>query len=134
MKPNFDEAVQRHFDAITNRDIEAFKDHMTTEETMYTIVQNGHAFMTPAEIIAVHEEWFKDQEWVWEGTLVHKIVGEDVAFALIKYDYRPKPQDKPVSSWLTYVFKTENGEWKIAHDQNTSLDYPAFARSAGLEV
>lgn len=131
-RPDFDKAVQDHLDAITNRDLEAFKAHMTKDATMYTIVQNGHAFTTPAEIIAIHEEWFKDPNWLWEGSLVHKVVGEDVAMALIKYEYRPKAEDTPVSTWLVYVFKLEDGAWCIVHDQNTSLDFPAFARAAGL--
>jgi ketosteroid isomerase-like protein len=133
-KPSFEEAIQRHFDAITNRDIEAFKAHMTRNEVMYTIVQNGHAFTTPEEIIAVHEEWFKDPNWVWEGTLVHKVVGEDMGMALVKYDYRPKSEDQSVSTWLTYVLRIEEGEWRIVHDQNTCLDFPAFARAAGLAI
>jgi len=47
MKPNFEAALQAHFDAIANRDIEAFKSHLTRGETLYTVVQNGHAFTTP---------------------------------------------------------------------------------------
>lgn len=132
MKPDFDQAIQAHFDAISNRDIEAFKKHMTQGDTMYTIVQNGHAFKTPAEIIAIHEEWFKDKNWIWEGSVVHKIVGEDMAMALVKYDYRAKAEDTPLSTWLIYVFQLQEGEWRIVHDQNTSLDFPAFAKSTGL--
>jgi len=132
MKPDFDEAVQAHFDAISNRNIEAFKDHMTQGDTLYTIVQNGHAFTTPAEIIAVHEEWFKDKNWIWEGKVVHKVVGEDMAMALIKYDYRAKAEDTPLSTWLIYVFQLQDGKWRIVHDQNTSLDFPAFAKATGL--
>lgn len=132
MKPDFDQAIQAHFDAISNRDIEAFKKHMTQGDTMYTIVQNGHAFKTPAEIIAIHEEWFKDKNWLWEGSVVHKIVGEDMAMALVKYDYRTKVEDTPLSTWLIYVFQLQEGEWRIVHDQNTSLDFPAFAKAAGF--
>jgi ketosteroid isomerase-like protein len=130
--PDFNKALQDHLDAISNRDIEAFKDHMTRDKTMYTIVQNGHAFTTPEEIIAVHEEWFKDTEWTWKGTIVHTVVGEDMALALIRYDHQPKSEDAPLTSWLTYVFRLENGAWRIVHDQSTSLDFPAFARAAGL--
>ena len=60
MKPDFDAALQQHFSAIANRDIEAFKSHLTRDKTLYTIVQNGHAFTTPAETVALHEQWFKD--------------------------------------------------------------------------
>lgn len=111
MTPDFDSALQRHFEAISGRDIEAFKAHLTRGGTLYTIVQNGHAFTTPEEAIAIHEEWFKDPRWIWEGSVVHKAVGADMAMALVRYDYRPKPEDPPLTTWLTYVFALQDGEW-----------------------
>lgn len=90
MKPDFDTALQQHFAAISNRDIKAFKSHLTRGDTLYTIVQNGHAFTTPSETIDIHEQWFKDPNWIWEGSVVHKVAGEDMAMALVKYQYRPK--------------------------------------------
>ena len=134
VKPDFDIALQKHFAAISNRDIEAFKSHLTKGETLYTIVQNGHAFTTPSETIAIHEQWFKDKNWVWEGSVVHKVVGEDVAMALVKYQYRAKQEDAPIVTWLTYVFQLQDGQWRIVHDQNTALDFAAFARMAGIEI
>lgn len=134
MKPDFDIALQQHFDAIARRDIEAFKSHLTDGDTLYTIVQNGYAFTTPAETIQLHEQWFKDPQWIWEGEVVHKVVGEDVAMALIKYQYRPKKDDTPIATWLTYVFQLQEGQWRIVHDHNTALDYAAFARMAGIDI
>ena len=61
-------------------------------------------------------------------------MGEDVAMALVKYTYRPKPEDTPVATWLTYVFQLQDDEWRIVHDQNTALDYAAFARMAGIKI
>ncbi|MEQ1834849.1 MAG: nuclear transport factor 2 family protein [Candidatus Nitrotoga sp.] len=134
MKPDFDIALQKHFAAISSRDIEAFKSHLTKNDTLYTIVQNGHAFTTPSETIELHKQWFKDPSWIWEGTVVHKVVGEDMAMALIKYQYRAKADDAPFTTWLTYVFQLQEGQWRIVHDQNTALDYAAFARVAGIEI
>lgn len=133
MKPDFGQALQDHLDAISHRDLAAFKAHLTRGETLFTIVQNGYAFTTPAESIDIHEQWFKDPEWIWEGSVVHTVVGEDMAMALVKYQYRAKAADEPFSTWLVYVFQLQDGEWRIVHDQNTALDYAAFARSAGLE-
>lgn len=134
VKPDIDIALQKHFAAISNRDIEAFESHLSKGKTLYTIVQNGHAFTTPAETIEIHRQWFKDPNWVWEGSVVHKVVGEDVAMALIKYQYRAKPEDTPIVTWLTYVFQLQEGQWRIVHDQNTALDFVAFARMAGIEI
>lgn len=134
MKPDFDNALQNHLASIAARDIEAFKGNLTLDETLYTIVQNGHAFTKKSELIAIHEQWFKDPNWVWKGEVVHKVVGEDMAMALIKYQYQAKPDEAPFGTWLVYVFQLQNGKWRIVHDQNTALDYAAFARSAGIEV
>jgi len=43
-----------------------------------------------------------------------------------------KVEDKPFSTWLTYVFQLENNEWRIIHDHNTAPDPQAFAKSAGM--
>jgi ketosteroid isomerase-like protein len=92
-------------------------------------VQNGYAFTTPQQTADIHKQWFKDKYWIWEGSVVHKIVGSDMAMAVVKYKYRPHAKDKPLETWLTYVFRLEDGEWKIVHDQNTALDFPAFAKA-----
>lgn len=134
MKPDFDTALEQHFEAISNRDIEAFKSHLTRGDKLFTIVQNGYAFTTPAETIEIHEQWFKDPHWIWEGSVVHKVVGEDMAMALVKYQYRAKPDLEPFSTWLTYVFQLQDNQWRIVHDQNTALDYSAFSRANGIDV
>lgn len=134
MTPDFDAALQAHFDAIRDRDLGAFTDHLTTDSTLYTVVQNGHAFTKREDAIALHEEWFKSNEWSWVGKLVHKVVGTDMAMALVKYDYRPTQDSPPLENWLTYVFRLEDGAWRIVHDHNTSLDYPAFARANGIPL
>jgi len=133
MKPDFDSALAAHFTAIANRDIEAFKAHLTHGDTLYTVVQNGHVFKSPAEIVAVHEQWFKDPNWTWNPTVLHKVVGEDMAMALVQYTYQPNKETAPFKTWLVYVFQLQEGTWRIVHDQNTALDYHAFARAAGLE-
>lgn len=133
MTPDFDRALEQHFAAISNRDLEAFKSHLTRGNTLYTIVQNGFAFTTPGEAIAIHETWFKDPDWTWEGKVIHKVVGENMAMALVRYHYRPNPSAESFETWLTYVFELQDGAWRIVHDQNTALDYSAFARANGIE-
>ena len=54
--------------------------------------------------------------------------------ALIKYQYRANAEDAAFSTWLTYVFKLQEGQWRIVHDQNTALDYVAFSRAAGIDM
>lgn len=132
-KPDFDKTLQNFLEAISTRNFDLYKAHITKDSVLYTIVQNGHAFTKRDELIAMHEEWFKDSNWIWKGSVVHQVVGEDLAMALIKYEYCAKAEDKPFSTWLTYVFRLEEDEWRVIHDHNTALDFHAFAKSAGLE-
>lgn len=131
-QPDFEAALRRLLDAIQNRDLGAYTSCITQGETLYTIVQNGHAFRTSQELVAVHAEWFKDPQWTWEGEVVHRVVGADMAMALVRYAYRARAEDEPFSTWLTYVFRLEDDTWRVVHDHNTALDYAAFAKSAGL--
>lgn len=65
MKPEFEKTLQQHCAAISNRDIETFKSHLTRGDTLYTIVKNGRAFTAPEQTINIHEQWFKDPDWTW---------------------------------------------------------------------
>jgi len=134
LKTNLLDTLEKHFQAISRRDIDEFQSHLTKSERLYTIVQNGYAFTTPSETLEILRQWFQDPNWIWEGEVVHSLVGQDVGMALVKYSYRTKPDEAPVVSWLTYVLALEEGEWKIVHDHSTALDFGAFARMAGIEI
>ena len=134
VKPDFDLALRSHLASIASRDINAFKQGLSLEDTLYTIVQSGHAFTRRSELIELHEQWFKDPNWIWKGEVVRQVVGEDMAMALLRYEYQAKPEDEPFGTWLVYVFQLQDGQWRIVHDQNTAQDYVAFARSSGIEI
>lgn len=133
-KPHFKEALERLLQSISNRDFDTYKSFITEEKEMYTIVQNGHAFTSSEELLSIHEKWFEDPSWIWEGEIIRTVVGEDMALAIVKYNYRTKKEAEPVSSWLTYVFKLENNKWRVIHDQSTTLDFVAFAKMAGINI
>lgn len=120
MRPPVEQALQEHFTAIARRDLVAFEAHLTTSEVLYTIVQNGHAFTTREELIELHRQWFLDPLWTWNGKVVHVVEGQDVALAVVQYEYRPRPEDKTMVNWLTYGFRWEDGAWRIVHDHSTA--------------
>ncbi|MEQ8179887.1 MAG: nuclear transport factor 2 family protein [Amphiplicatus sp.] len=123
--PDFGAALQEHLAAIQARDLDAFAATLTADETLYTVFPNGGALTTRQAAVDLHRDWFADPNWVWEGETVHKIVGADMALALIKYDYRDTPEGAPRSAWLSLLFRLEDGEWRLVHDQNTRIDAPA---------
>jgi ketosteroid isomerase-like protein len=121
-RPDFRAALDAHLSAIQARDLEGFAATLTNSEELYTIFPDGGAITTPAQAKALHEEWFKDGDWRWDGEVMQIMEGADMAAALMKYDYRDAPDGEPRSAWLTLIFKLEGGEWRLVHDQNTRIE------------
>lgn len=121
-RPDFRAALDAHLAAIQARDLDAFKATLTSDATLYTIFPNGEALTTTADAVLLHESWFKEKNWQWHGEVVRLIEGADMATALLKYEYRDMPEGEPRSAWLALVFKLEDGEWRLVHDQNTRIE------------
>jgi hypothetical protein len=68
--------------------------------------------------------------------VAHQVVGEDMAMALIKYQYRAKADDKPFSTWLVYVFRlddqTASGASCMTRTRRWTM--ALSRRSAGIDI
>ena len=57
------------------------------------------------------------------------MAGPDFAVITTRSFYSDTDNGQPVrtSSWVTFTFRRENGEWRLIHDQNTRVpvDMPA---------
>lgn len=120
-RPDFRATLDAHLAAIAAKDLDAFKPTITGGDDLYVIFPNGAALETTEQVLAFHEEWFADSNWRMDPDVVKVIEGEDMATALLKYDYRDTPDGEPRSSWLVLVFKLEDGAWRLVHDQNTRI-------------
>ena len=56
-----------------------------------------------------------------------------MAMALVRYSYQSNKETAAFETWLVYVFQLQEGAWRIVHDQNTALDFHAFARATRIE-
>ena len=125
VRPDFRAALDAHLAAIEAKDIDAYKPTVTADEDLWIVFPGGETIETTEGVIGFHEEWFKDPDWRWNGEVVKTMEGEDMAAAFMKYDYRDTPDGDPRSSWLALIFKLENGEWRLVHDQNTRINAQA---------
>lgn len=122
--PPFEPALSAHLAAIEARDLEAFKATITSGDDLEVIFPNGEVLASTSEVIAFHEEWFADPDWRWDGEVVKTEAGADMAYALVRYDYRDTPDGAPRTSWLALIFGLEDDEWRLIHDQNTRIAPP----------
>lgn len=123
--PPFNEALDAHFAAIQNRDIEAYTKTITTDPNLPLIFPEGTMLMTRAEVIDFHKTWFADPNWVYEPTIIGTLISGNAAVATVRYTYRDTPDGAPRSAFLGLVFELQNGEWRLIHDQNTRIMEPS---------
>ncbi|MEZ5921498.1 MAG: nuclear transport factor 2 family protein [Parvularculaceae bacterium] len=126
-KPDFRKVLDAHLAAIAARDLEAYEATITSGEEMTLIFPNGETLEKRDDVVAFHKEWFADPSWRMDPEIVKVSGGEDLSYALIKYDYRDTPEGEPRAAWLVLIFKLENGAWRLLHDQNTRIPPPAPA-------
>ncbi len=119
-RPSFTDALDAHLAAIGARDLAGFEKTISDDDFL-VIFPNGEALETRAAVVDFHKEWFADPAWRMTPEIVKIIEGDDFSTALLKYDYRDTPDGAPRAAWLNLVFKLENGEWRLVHDQNTRI-------------
>ncbi|MCB2114040.1 MAG: nuclear transport factor 2 family protein [Parvularculaceae bacterium] len=122
--PEFRAALDAHLAAIDARDLGAYEKTISAGD-FYLIFPDGETIDTRDGVIDFHTRWFADPDWRFSPEIIRVIEGEDMASALVKYDYRDTPDGAPRTSWLSLVFKLEGGEWRLVHDQNTRITAPA---------
>ncbi|WP_428408119.1 YybH family protein [Hyphococcus sp.] len=126
-RPDFRDALDAHLAAIEAKDIDAYIPTVTSGDDLHVIFPDGSVIETTDGVAAFHREWFADADWRMEPQVVKVMEGEDMAAALLKYDYRDTPEGEPRASWLILVFELEDGEWRLVHDQNTRINAPEAA-------
>lgn len=120
--PDFGTALANHFDAITSRDLAAYEKTITKGDALPVIFPGGSMVMTKEEVLAFHEDWFADPDWIMEAEVIKTYVSGNLAVATTKYKYRDTANGEPRSRVLGLVFELQDGEWRLVHDQNTALN------------
>jgi uncharacterized protein (TIGR02246 family) len=120
---SFRETLQRHLDALQNRDLGALADTVA-EDALILIGADGRLTRSAREFLDAHRGWFEMRHWTLHATPLEVREGADVAFAVLHLLYCEDAPGKPAlrqQSHLTLVFACEDGRWRMVLDQNTPL-------------
>ena len=118
----FDQALKEHFDAVMNKQLDAYASTLATDETLHMIYPDGEKVMVLDTIVQLHRDWFARDDWTFEYDIIKKDVVGDLAYALLDIDYTRKGedgQDNLIEFYLNVIFKYKNDKWVLVHDQNT---------------
>ncbi|MCW8879997.1 MAG: nuclear transport factor 2 family protein [Kangiellaceae bacterium] len=114
--------LQKHIDAIQERDFQKFETTITQGKELTFILPNGKFYQSTDEYKSLLKDWFAQDGWTFSPKIISQVEGQDMASALLLIDYREKNRNgKPyhLKHFLSLVFKKEGDEWRLIHDQNT---------------
>ena len=120
----FKNTMQKHLDAIVNRDLETLKTTMSPTGKMTLIMQGTEIINTVDSFINFHEGWFQDSSWSMESKIIKTEIGNSIGLAVTESMYRePQRDGKPYYNRMivSYVLERKNGNWYIINDHASSI-------------
>ncbi len=117
--------LQKHLDAVTNKDIKTLRSTLVPEGDFYFIMPQSEIMTRASDFAAFHEKWFQDTTWTFETKILDMNIGREIAFAVVEIIYRePERNGVPYFNRMavSYGLKKINGNWYVAKDQACSLE------------
>jgi ketosteroid isomerase-like protein len=120
---SFDQTLEQHINALQTKNLDVFLETVPHTGDLTLILLNGRLIASAEEFVAMHREWFGDPDWAMAITVIRKVVGSDLGFALLDVAYDDVDREgQPIHKtyFLQVVFRRhEDGRWLLTHDQNT---------------
>ena len=117
--------MQKHLDAVSNKDLKALKSTLSPEGEMIWIMPRTEILHTVDSFILAHEEWFQDTTWTFETKIVDTEIGERVGMAVTEIVYsEPERKGKPYFNRMivSYDLKKVDDKWYIIKDHASSIE------------
>lgn len=117
--------MQKHLNAVTNRDIETLGSTLAPTGEMQLILPGSEIMESVDKFMNYHREWFKDSTWTFETKILNSKVDENLAIAITEVVYREPIRDgKPYFNRMivSYVLEKINGQWYVIKDHASSVE------------
>lgn len=123
-KHEFINTMQKHLDAVSNRDLQALQSTMSPEGKMYLILPGSEIIENADNFMEFHREWFKDSSWTFKAKILDTEVGEKYGMAITEIMYQePEREGKPYFNRMivSYDLEKVDGKWYIIKDHASSV-------------
>ena len=113
-----------HVQSIQNRDLDLFLNTITENKTFHYLSTTGEKITSREEYYGLHREWFKKSGWIITFELKEIYQAENFGYAMSLFTYEDETKDGKkisITSYVTFIFQLENGEWKIIADVCTPI-------------
>lgn len=119
----FQDALEAHLSAIQRRDLPALADTVADDEIVL-ITADGRLVRSAREMLDMHRDWFGMTGWSLDVTPVEVQEAPGLGVATLHLVYREPRENGPPfrqESYLTLVFRFQEGKWLMVLDQNTPV-------------
>jgi len=123
---DFVATMQKHLDAVSNKDLAALKSTMSPTGKMQLILPATEIINTVDGFMNYHEEWFKAPgTWTFETKILNTEIKEDLGIAITEIIYsEPERNGEPYFNRMivSYALEKVNGKWCIIKDHACSVE------------
>lgn len=123
-KEDFRMTLQKHLDAVANRDLLTLESTLAPDSTMFLILPQTEMTSKASDFLNFHRSWFTDESWTLENKIAKIEVGKDLGIAIVNSIYRePERDGKPYFNemMVTYSLKLVDGQWYVFKDHMCSI-------------
>ena len=123
-KKMFIATMQKHLNAVTNRDLKTLESTMSPTGEMQLIVPKTELISSVDAFMDYHKEWFASSGWTFETKILNTKIFNDFGMAIVEIVYRePLREGKPYFNRMLVSYDLEKIEdhWYIIKDHASSV-------------
>jgi len=125
IQKEFTTTMQKHLDAVSNKDLNSLKSTMSPDGRMQLILPGEEIRSSVDSFMEFHRNWFQDTTWTFETKVLNQEIGQDFGMAIVEVIYRePERDGEPYFNRMivSYDLQRINKEWYIIKDHATSVE------------
>lgn len=122
---SFISTLEKHLDAVSNRDLETLAGTLSPTGEMYLILPQTETTTTVDEFLEFQDLWFQDTIWTFETEILHTAIEENLGIAIVDAMYRePERNGAPYFNHMqiSYTLRKEDGTWYVIKDHASSIE------------
>lgn len=119
---DFVQTLQKHLDAVANRDLDALLATVSQKPGLTLVMPNGKIIAGFVAYRDFHQTWFADPDWTFSPKVESTLLTPELCHAAIAVEYKDLDREgNPYEQklYLSLLFRLEQGHWLLVHDQNT---------------
>lgn len=124
----FTATLQKHLDAVSNKDLPSLESTLSPDGNMQLILPNREITNTVTEFVDMHRDWFQDTSWTFATKILNTEIGTSIGNATTEIVYRePNRNGKPYFNRMavSYTLKKSKNRWYVVKDHACSLEKSA---------